>query len=137
MKVGEKSLSFFLSFFFAQSMAGQRNVGSVARASARTRIQPRRQSALNAGDARPRQTRVGLQTNGAPNSRGQYGSRASADMEVIILVRSKSNPSISDTITVQNPGPKLLDYLGQMNASTTDSRQLDIAQLRQRVESPR
>lgn len=55
------------------------------------------------------------------------------DKEVIILVRSKSNPSQSQTITIDDPTPKLLDYLGAMEQSVQDqrhSRNLDVARLR-------
>jgi hypothetical protein len=55
-------------------------------------------------------------------------------MEVIILVRSKSDPTVSDTITVQDPSPELLAYLNQMQASNQEARRLDVARLRQRVK---
>ncbi len=54
---------------------------------------------------------------------------ASSDNEVIITVRSKSNPQNSRTITISDPTPKLLDYLGSMGGN--ESRSLKMAQYRQ------
>ena len=56
------------------------------------------------------------------------GNRNGVDMEVIILVRSTSDPSRTETITIQDPTPQLLDYLGDMN--TARLKQLDVARLR-------
>jgi hypothetical protein len=53
----------------------------------------------------------------------------SSDREVIITVRSKSNPENSRTITISDPTPKLLDYLGGMDGDET--RSLKMAQYRQ------
>jgi hypothetical protein len=52
-----------------------------------------------------------------------------ADREVIITVRSKINPEDSRTITISDPTPKLLDYLGGMDGD--ESRSLKMAQYRQ------
>jgi S1-C subfamily serine protease len=52
-----------------------------------------------------------------------------SDREVIITVRSKSNPSDSRTITISDPTPKLLDYLGGMQGD--QSRSLKLAQYRE------
>ena len=52
-----------------------------------------------------------------------------SDHEVIITVRSKSNPQDSRTITISDPTPKLLDYLGSMEGDET--RSLKMAQYRQ------
>ncbi|QEG22353.1 trypsin-like peptidase domain-containing protein [Mariniblastus fucicola] len=53
----------------------------------------------------------------------------SSDQEVIITVRSKSNPQDSRTITISDPTPKLLDYLGGMEGD--ESRSLKMAQYRE------
>jgi thiol-disulfide isomerase/thioredoxin len=67
-----------------------------------------------------------------PVSWGQ--SRTNNDeMEVIILVRSKSDPSKTQAITVSRPSPQLLDFLGNMPAATASTRQIDVAQLRKRI----
>lgn len=55
--------------------------------------------------------------------------RDDSDQEVIITVRSKTNPADSRTITISNPTPKLLDYLGGMEG--TESRSLKMAEYRQ------
>ena len=54
---------------------------------------------------------------------------SSSDREVVITVRSKSNPLDSKTITISDPTPKLLDYLGSMEGE--ESRTLKMAQYRQ------
>ncbi len=108
---------------FAQSLSGQR---TAATARARTRIRPRQPLAIDHPNSPPRQTRVGLDV--------PRGIGAGTDMEVIILVRSKSDPTVSDTITVQDPSPELLAYLNQMQASNQEARRLDVARLRQRVK---
>lgn len=55
--------------------------------------------------------------------------RDGSDKEVIITVRSKTNPADSRTITIADPTPKLLDYLGSMEG--TESRSLKMAEYRQ------
>ncbi len=50
------------------------------------------------------------------------------DREVLITIRSKSNPSNSRTITISDPTPKLLDYLDSMDGA--QSRSLKMAQYR-------
>ncbi len=54
-----------------------------------------------------------------------------SEREVIILIRSKSDPAESDTITISQPTPKLLNYLDSMKSNLSEQRQLDIARLRQ------
>ena len=53
-----------------------------------------------------------------------------SDREVIITVRSKSDPENSRTITISDPTPKLLDYLDGMQED--ESRSLKFAQYRRR-----
>ena len=53
----------------------------------------------------------------------------STDKEVVITVRSKSNPRDSRTITISDPTPKLLDYLGSMEG--TGKRSLQMAAYRE------
>jgi len=54
---------------------------------------------------------------------------AGSDKEVIITVRSKTNPQDSRTITISDPTPKLLDYLDGMGSD--ESRSLKLAQYRE------
>ena len=54
--------------------------------------------------------------------------RDGSDMEVVITVRSKSDPQDSRTITISDPTPKLLDYLDGMSGD--ESRSLKMAQYR-------
>jgi len=55
-----------------------------------------------------------------------------SDQEVIIIVRSKSNPAQAQAITVSDPGPRLLDYLKTMEGSSARApRKLDMAQMRE------
>jgi hypothetical protein len=51
------------------------------------------------------------------------------DAEVLITIRSKSNPQDSRTITISDPTPKLLDYLNGMQGD--ESRSIQMAQYRQ------
>lgn len=57
------------------------------------------------------------------------------DKEIIILIRSKSNPSQTETITIPDPTSMLLDYLGTMNSGR--QRQLDVVRLRTQNETQR
>ncbi len=52
------------------------------------------------------------------------------EMEVIIIVRSKTNPSHAEAITVSHPSPQLLNYLGNMQTTGIQSREIDVANLR-------
>lgn len=52
-----------------------------------------------------------------------------SDREVIITVRSKSNPADSRTITISDPTPKLLDYLDGMQGG--EKRSLKLAKYRE------
>ena len=55
----------------------------------------------------------------------------SFDHEVIIIVRSKSNPKLGESITVSNPSPQLLSYLEQMKqADPIESRDTEMARWR-------
>lgn len=60
-----------------------------------------------------------------------------SDREVIIIVRSKSDPSRAEAITVSDPTPGLLKYLDDMKSDVTEPRQLDLARLRQQHAQPR
>ena len=56
-------------------------------------------------------------------------------MEVLIIVRSKSDPGQAQTITVSHPGVELLDYLDSMQASNAQPKQIDVAELREGIEN--
>ena len=71
---------------------------------------------------------LGSQRTPVSWNRGQSHASAESDKEVIILVRSKSDPSQTETITIGDPTPKLLDYLESMNSPTP--RNVDVARLR-------
>ena len=116
---------------FALAMAGQRS------SSPRKRITPRQQLATGSALSRPATSHASFQRQ--PHASGQSGSnsRPDSDMEVIILVRSKTDPSVTETITVANPSEKLLNYLGDMGSLGKKPRQLDIAQMRKRIEYPK
>ncbi len=60
----------------------------------------------------------------------------SLDHEVIIIVRSKSNPKLGESITVSNPSPQLLSYLEQMKqADPIESRDTEMARWRTHRQS--
>lgn len=61
------------------------------------------------------------------------GASDPSDMEVLIIVRSKSDPSRTQTITVSDPGPKLLEYLDSMQARP---KRIAVAELREGIENP-
>lgn len=54
-----------------------------------------------------------------------------SDREVIIMVRSKSDPNQTETIIVSDPTPRLLDYLDTMSQDATETRSVGIARMRQ------
>ncbi len=116
---------------FAMAMAGQRS--SIPR----KRITPRQQLVAGSSLSRPATSRASFQrqSNAAGHPHGI--GRPDSDMEVIILVRSKTDPSVTETITVSDPSEKLLSYLGNMGSLGKTSRQLDIAQMRKRIEYPK
>lgn len=63
----------------------------------------------------------------------QAVSNLASDQEVIITIRSRSNPLNSRTITISDPTPKLLDYLGNMSDGQSNQRRsLNVASYRQR-----
>ena len=103
---------------FAKAMADQRPSSPLKR------ITPRQQLAAGSSLSRPAMSPANFQRE------------SDSDMEVIILVRSKTDPSVAETITVTDPSEKLLNYLGDMGISGKTPRQLDIAQLRKRIEYP-
>ena len=74
-------------------------------------------------------------TTGVSWDPGQRQSNQGYDREVIIIVRSKSDPARADAITVSDPTPGLLDYLDGMQANSAP-RQLDVARLRQQHSRP-
>jgi hypothetical protein len=62
----------------------------------------------------------------------QAVSALDSDKEVLITIRSKSNPRDSRTIVISDPTPKLLDYLGNMsNGQPSDQRSLNVASYRE------
>jgi hypothetical protein len=105
--------------------------------SPRKRIAPRQQLAAGSSRDRPATSPASFQRQASvANRSGQlrFASQSDSDMEVIILVRSKTDPSVAETITVANPSDKLLGFLSNMEDSAKTARQLDVAQLRRRVE---
>lgn len=96
--------------------------------------------ASNAGDSRlgrirPRPSVTG-QRNGVSWDRGSQATSEN-DREVIIIVRSKSNPSRAETITVSDPTTGLLKYLDTMHSQVSGQRRLDVARLRKEFNESR
>jgi hypothetical protein len=60
---------------------------------------------------------------------GPYG----ADTEVVIIVRSKTAPDLEESITIEDPTPQLIQYLGEMKRGA-QSRQVDMARVRKRTD---
>lgn len=58
---------------------------------------------------------------------------ADSDTEVIIIVRSKSVPQLGESITINNPTPQLIQYLGEMKRGA-ERRRVDIARVRNQTE---
>lgn len=116
---------------FASAIANQR------KASPRTRIVPRQQLVGGSPNARPANSQASYQPDRAGPERHRStvaSDSTNSDMEVIILVRSKTDPSIADTITVADPSDQLLGFLSEMQRTAQAPRQLDFAQLRKRGE---
>ena len=111
---------------FASAIAGQRQN------TPRTRITPRQQLVSGSPRVRPPGSRASHQIGRGARENIRQNEVGDSDMEVIILVRSKSDPSIADTITVADPGDELLNYLGEMKDASKSPRKLDMAQLRKR-----
>ena len=44
------------------------------------------------------------------------GEDDDASQEVVIMVRSKQNPAVTERIVIDDPTPELLDYLGNMQS---------------------
>lgn len=53
------------------------------------------------------------------------------DQEVIIIVRSKSDSRIGQSITINDPSAELLDYLDRMKGTKSEPQQLEMARWRQ------
>ena len=65
-------------------------------------------------------------------SRNSRSGNSKFEQEVIIIVRSKTDPGDAQAITVSDPGPQLLDYLKTMKSQgARATRQLDMAQMRE------
>ena len=79
----------------------------------------------------------GSQRTGVAWDRQQQQLSDEIDKEVIIIVRSKSDPSHAEAITVSDPTPELLEYLQNMQSSKPEERQLDVARLRKEHSLPR
>ncbi len=102
---------------------------------ARIESRPRNQLA-----AEMPETRIAPMTDNRM-TRGQnpvaWGRPAAApepsDMEVIIIVRSKSTPAQTQAITVSHPTAELLDYLDSMQVSNVQPKEIDVAELREGV----
>ena len=111
---------------FALALSNQNKIGP------RTRIAPRQRLASSSAADRPAASPASYQADQTRSSRAS--DSAHSDMEVLILVRSKTDPSVSETITVTDPSDQLLGYLQGMQPASNSPRQLDIAQLRKRVQ---
>ena len=100
---------------------------SVARASNMVPI--RRRSAPVASRPEPKPSpRIALASQ-VRNVSLEQAIPDSFDKEVVITVRSKSNPLDTRTITISDPTPKLLDYLDGMDGD--ESRSVKLAEYRQ------
>ena len=53
-----------------------------------------------------------------------------SEKEVIIIVRSKTDPRLTESITVSDPTPRLLNYLKTMSG-VDQRRRVDVANLRE------
>ena len=86
-------------------------------------------NSLAAADrSKPIPTPVGWEVSSAAEpTTGNY------DREVIIIVRSKSDPQRTEAITISHPSGQLLEYLGTMQNSESQPRQLDVAELRKNM----
>lgn len=91
-------------------------------------------------DVRPQQTPAKWSYQSASTSNpndsnhirdSRAGSNVDADREVIIIVRSKTNPTHAEAITVSHPSHELLNYLDTMQDGISQPRQLDVARLRE------
>ena len=92
-------------------------------------IQPRSFGSSAAANRRAGQTRTPVRWD--DRSASQPGQSASySDREVIIIVRSKNDPSHAEAITVSDPTPELLNYLDNMQSNNSKTRHLDMARLR-------
>ena len=92
----------------------------------------RPKSELVALDARRGSAANGLGRTPVSWGRPARSGNSASEQEVIIIVRSKTDPAQAQAITVSDPGPKLLNYLKTMNSNGSRStRQLDMAQMRE------
>ena len=67
-----------------------------------------------------------------PRTPVAWNNNPREDREVVIIVRSKSDPNQAEAIMVSDPSPKLLDYLGTMKSSPEASKkQLNLANWRE------
>ncbi len=66
----------------------------------------------------------------SPNLRSGTQSN---DMEVILIVRSKADPTRTEAITLADPSPQLLKYLEKVGNRQSGESRIDIAQLRQHL----
>ncbi len=57
-----------------------------------------------------------------------WADGGSADTEIIILIRSRTDPSNTESITISDPTPQLLDYLKEMHPGRLTP--VDVARLR-------
>ncbi|MDG1875140.1 MAG: trypsin-like peptidase domain-containing protein [Mariniblastus sp.] len=102
-----------------------------ARNSGSSRVTPKSDlAALGSGPISPDRNQQAQLAGVRPVSWGAGPLSNSTDQEVIIIIRSKSNPNRAETITVEDPTPKLLNYLSRMNEQP-QSRRFDEANLRE------
>ena len=113
------------------------------------KLEPSRQPSIDsnpqnqlAGRARPESVprlNQGQRTSPGRNpirpvdSRSQVASANSSDMEVILIVRSKSDPTRTEAITLSDPSQKLLRYLEKVGNQQTGKSRIDMAQLRHQL----
>ena len=132
MQVDGASSQTFASASNRGTGLGQNASAGMAKIQRPNRPRTNQQNLVNRGLAQnqPRQSNVSWDNQTAAQSISDP-----SDMEVIIIVRSKSDPSQTEAITVSHPSAQLLGYLDSMQASASASqpRQIDVAQLRKRI----
>jgi len=65
-----------------------------------------------------------------PDQRAQTSTPDFDDQEVIIIVRSKSDSRVGQSITISDPTPQLLDYLEQIKQQKPEPQELEMARWR-------
>jgi thiol-disulfide isomerase/thioredoxin len=117
----------FGSGTFAMAAPPKRQRSSIPRSSIPRSDEP--QARITKIDSRPNS---GISSR-TPVSWNRQVVPPASDSEVIIIVRSKSNPAQTEAITISDPSPRLIDYLHSMqSASQAKPRELDVAYFREK-----